>query len=384
MIKAVIMAGGQGTRLQPLTFVRPKPMIPLINKPILSYSLDKLKSEGFSQVMVTLGYMWDHVKEYYKKNPPGLDLKYTIEKWPLGTAGGVRKARKYLDTTFVVLSGDVITEVDLNRAILYHQEKKALATLVLTRVDDPSHYGVADLDDDGKIVNYLEKPQPGEAFSNLANTGTYIMEPEIFDYMEDQRGVMDFSQHIFPQLIRDGKAIYGYPSQGYWNDVGRPETYLKATSDLLNSGSWGIQGERIKKRIGRIGDIWLGEDVEMGERVHMEGPVVIGDGVKIGSGTKISAATVLGENVTLGKNVSIHGSVIFSNTVVNDNVFLENSIVDRQCFIDKGSLVENGVVIGCRVEIGMNSMIRSFRRITQDVKIFPGSIIDSDYLISAE
>jgi NDP-sugar pyrophosphorylase family protein len=382
MIKAVIMAGGSGTRLQPLTFVRPKPMIPLINKPILQYSLDKLKEDGFKEVIITLGYMWDHVKQHFKRNNPGVELKYTVEKWPLGTAGGVKKAKKYLDDTFVVLSGDVIIEVDLKDVIRYHQEKNALATMVLTNVDDPSHFGIANLDEDGRIVDYLEKPDPGEAFSNLANAGTYIFEPEIFDYMENHRRMIDFSKDIFPQLIKEVQAIYGYPSNGYWNDLGRPETYMKATRDLLGRSK--VPGQKIEEEIGRLGDIWLGKNVKIGERVRIEGPVVIGDEVVVGAGTKISSGTVLGENVILGENVNIHGSVIFSNTEVNDNVFLENSIVDRFCFIDKDSVIESGVVIGSAVEIGRNSIIKSSRRITRAVKIFPGSIIDSDYLIAAE
>lgn len=383
MIKAVIMAGGSGTRLQPLTFVRPKPMIPLINKPILQYSLDKLKEDGFKEVIITLGYMWDHVKQYYKRNPPGVELKYTVEKWPLGTAGGVKKAKKYVDDTFVVLSGDVIIDADLKDIIRYHQEKGALATVVLTAVDDPSHYGIANLDGDGRIVDYLEKPDPKDVFSNLANAGTYVFEPEIFDYMENHKRMIDFSRDIFPQLIKEDQAIYGYPSDGYWNDLGRPETYMQATRDLLAS-RYKIPGHKIKEEIGRLGNIWLGNNVQIGDRVRIEGPVVIGDGVVVSSGSKISSGTVLGENVVIGQNVNIHGSVIFSNTEVNDNVFIENSIIDRFCFIDKDSVIENGAVIGSAVEIGKNSIIKSSRRITRAVNIFPGSIIDSDYLIAAE
>ncbi|MDP3066147.1 MAG: NDP-sugar synthase [Methanobacteriaceae archaeon] len=379
------MSGGKGTRLHPLTFVRPKTLIPLVNKPIIQYSIEKLKFHGFNEVTITVGYMWEHIKSFFKKHDPGLKLNYTIERWPLGTAGGVRKAKKFIDDTFLVLSGDVIIDADFKDVLNFHRKKGAFATLVLTQVQDPSHFGIASLNKDGKIIKYMEKPEPEKVFSNLANTGTYIFEPEIFDYLEAHRGRVDFSKHIFPSLIEEDAAIYGYQFDGYWNDVGRPETYLKATKDILKGRLVGeISGKKVNEEFGRVGNIWLGKDVKIAENVRIEGPVVIGNNCSIGTGTKISRGTVLGDNVSLEENVTVKGAVIFSNTSVKKNVYMENCIIDTRCQINKESLIENGAVVGSAVEVGKNSVIKSNRKITRAVKIFPGSIIDYDYLISPD
>ncbi len=380
------MAGGKGTRLRPLTFLRPKPMIPLVNKPIMEYMIERLKSFGFYDLIITLSYMPVHIRRYFKDGSDiDVKIKYSVERWPLGTAGSVRKTKKYIDNTFFVLSGDVLTNVNFDEVLKFHKEKKAIATLVLTPVDDPTHFGIAFLDDDARITDYLEKPGPDEVFSNIVNTGIYVFEPEIFDFLETKKGEVDFSKHVFPTMIRENARIYGYVFDGYWSDVGRPETYLKATYDILDQKlGQKPSGTKIKEGIGKVGNIWIGDNVKINKRARIEGPVVIGDDCTIEEGCRISKGTVIGNNCYIENNVNIEGGVIFSNNIVKENSFLSGCIIDTKCVIDKNTIIENGVVMGSLVEIGENCVVKSSRCITNNIKIMPYSIVDSDYLMEVE
>ena len=386
IIRTIMMAGGKGTRLRPLTLVRPKPMIPLVNKPIIEYTVNKLKKSGFNDIIMTLNYMSTNIKNYFKDGSEfGMDIRYSVEKWPLGTGGSVKKAEKYIDDTFMVVSGDVLTDVDFKDVVRYHKEKGAIATMVLTEVEDPTHFGIAVMDKNHKITEYLEKPSPEEAFSNVANTGIYIFEPEIFDFFDGKDKEVDFSKDIFPEVIRQDAGIYGYVFNGYWNDIGRPETYLAATYDILDQKiEQNFYKTKMAESIGKIGNIWVGENVFIDEKARIEGPVVIGNNCTIEEGCKISRGSVIGDNVSIGKEVNIDGAVLFPNSIIEDNSFLTGCIIDTKCLIDKNTVVENGVVTGSLVEIGENSIVRSSRSITRNMKIVPNSIIDYDYLMEAK
>ena len=386
IIRTIMMAGGKGTRLRPLTLVRPKPMIPLVNKPIIEYTVNKLKKSGFNDIIMTLNYMSTNIKNYFKDGSEfGIDIRYSVEKWPLGTGGSVKKAEKYIDDTFMVVSGDVLTDVNFEDVVKYHKEKGAIATMVLTEVEDPTHFGIAVMDKNHKITEYLEKPSPEEAFSNVANTGIYIFEPEIFDFFDGKDKEVDFSKDIFPEVIRQDAGIYGYVFNGYWNDIGRPETYLAATYDILDQKmEQNFYKTKMAESIGKIGNIWVGENVFIDEKARIEGPVVIGNNCTIEEGCKISRGSVIGDNVSIGKEVNIDGAVLFPNSIIEDNSFLTGCIIDTKCLIDKNTVVENGVVTGSLVEIGKNSIVRSSRSITNNMKIVPNSIIDSDYLMEAK
>jgi glucose-1-phosphate thymidylyltransferase long form len=383
-----MMAGGKGTRLRPLTLVRPKPMIPLVNKPIIQYTLDRLNKYGFNDIIMTLNYMSTNIKNYFKDGSEfDADIRYSVEKWPLGTGGSVKKAEKYIDDTFMVVSGDVLTDVDFKDVLKFHKEKSALATMVLTEVEDPSHFGISVMDKENKITDYLEKPSPQEAFSNVANTGIYIFEPEIFDFFDEKKKneEVDFSKDIFPEVIKQEAGIYGYIFNGYWNDVGRPETFLEATYDILDQKmEQNFYKSKIEEGIGKIGNIWVGENVSIDKQARIEGPVVIGDNCSIEKGCKISNGSVLGNNVSIGKEVNIDGAVLLSDTIIEENSHLKGCIIDTKCLIDKNTVLETGVVAGSLVEIGENSIIRSSRSITNNMKILPGSIIDSDYKMEAK
>lgn len=385
-IRTIMMAGGKGTRLRPLTLVRPKPMIPLVNKPIIEYTIDRLKKSGFNDIILTLNYMSTNIKNHFKDGSEfDVDIRYSVEKWPLGTGGSVKKAEKYIDDTFMVVSGDVLTDINFKDVVKFHKEKGAIATMVLTEVEDPTHFGIAVMDKNNKVTEYLEKPSPEEAFSNVANTGIYIFEPEIFDFFDGKEGEVDFSKDIFPEVIKQDAGIYGYVFNGYWNDIGRPETYLEATYDILDQKmKQNFYKTKIEEGIGKIGNIWVGENVSIDKRARIEGPVVIGNNCTIEAGCKISRGSVIGDNVSIGKDVNIDGAVLLSGSIIEDNSFLTGCIIDTKCMIDKNTVVENGVVTGSLVEIGRNSIVRSSRSITRNMKIVPNSIIDSDYLMEAK
>jgi mannose-1-phosphate guanylyltransferase len=382
MIKAVLMAGGKGSRIRPLTLSRPKPLIPVANRPLIEYVVDKIKNSGYNELVVTLSYLKSQIKAVLQKDYPDMNIKYSVENKPLGTAGGVKKAVKYLDDTFFLLSGDVLVDVNLNALLRFHKKNKALATMLLTPVDNPSHFGIAVMDKENQIIKFLEKPAPQEVFSKIANAGTYILEPEIFDYIDRKKGEIDFSRDIFPKLIEEKAGIYGYVFDGYWNDVGRPKTYLQANYDVLNKMiNPEPRGNNLTERVGRLGDMWVGEDVEIENMVRLIGPVVIGDGCVIEKNCIVGRNTVIGDNVHLEQNSTIKGSVIFSDSTIKKGSYLKDCIVDSGCKIDKGSFIERGAILGSHVHLGSFSRVRSKRFITNSTVILPESIVDSDYPI---
>ena len=236
-MKAVIMAGGEGTRLRPLTCTLPKPMVPILNRPMMEHILNLLKRHGFRNVASTLWYLND-VTAYFQDGPEfGVRMEYYIEREPLGTAGSVKNASAFLTDTFVVVSGDALTDIDLTKAVSYHKEKGSVATLVLTSVANPLSYGVVLTDGDGKIAQFLEKPTWSQVFSDTVNTGIYILEPEVLDLVRPGQKV-DFSQMCSGTLER-GAPMYGYVATGYWSDVGNLEVYRQAHRDCLD-GKWWI------------------------------------------------------------------------------------------------------------------------------------------------
>jgi glucose-1-phosphate thymidylyltransferase long form len=385
MVQAIIMAGGKGSRIRPLTLLRPKPLIPVANRPMIDYIIEKLKINGYNDIVVTLNYLKSQLKTQLQKKHSQLNIKYCVEKEPMGTAGGVRNAKKHLNDTFFVLSGDVMLDINLKKLLEFHQKKNALATILLTPVEDPTHFGIAVLDQENQITKFLEKPEPEEVFSKIANTGTYVLEPEIFDYMDKDESEIDFSKDVFPRLIREKAGIYGFISQCYWNDVGRPETFLKANRDVLNKKILPMPaGKYLKESVGKFGDIWVGKNVQIHDKTRIMGPVVIGDNSIIEKNCILGKNTVIGENVLVEENTTVKGSVILSDTKIRASSHLKDCIVDSECTLDKGCVIEKGVILGNSVEMGPYSLVRSNSSITKKIRILPESIVDSDYLLEAK
>lgn len=378
------MAGGKGSRIRPLTLSRPKPLIPVANRPMIEYVVEKVKKAGCKELVVTLSYLKSQVKTLLGKDYPEMDIKYSVEKTPLGTAGGVKKASKYLDDTFFVLSGDVLVDVDLEELYRFHKANQALVTMVLTPVDNPRHFGIAVLDEENRIIRFLEKPAASEVFSKIANTGIYVLEPEILDYIDTKKGEVDFSKDIFPQLIHEKAGIYGYVHEGYWNDVGRPKTYLQANYDVLNQKIMPEpRGEKLAEGVGRLGRMWVAEDVQIHPKTRIIGPVVIDEGCCIEKNCVLGRNTVIGANVNIEKNSTIKGSVIFPESLIKEGSYLKDCIVDSNCIIERGSFIERGAILGSHVHLGSYSRVRSERSIFNSTVILPESIVDSDYPIVA-
>src|SRR5580704_13048441 len=291
-MKAVIMAGGEGTRLRPLTSNAPKPLLPIANRPMMEHVINLLKKHGFDDIVVTVGYRANAIRTYFGDGAEfGVRIVYAAEETPLGTAGSVRNAMAELTETFLVISGDVVTDMDLGAIVEFHHRRSALVTIGLKAMENPLEFGIVITRGDGSIERFHEKPTWSQVFSDTINTGVYVLEPQIFEYIDGDRA-SDFSSDIFPALLEAGKPLYGCVTEGYWEDVGTAEAYVRVHQDVLD--------ERVALEIPgfRLGDgIWLGEGSEIDPKAKVQGPVVIGDYCRVEPNAHIREYTVLGSNV---------------------------------------------------------------------------------------
>lgn len=364
-MKAVIMAGGSGSRLRPLTCGRPKPMTPLVNKPVMEYAIELLKAHGIRDIAVTLQYLPEHIKDYFGDGSHwGVNLQYFVEEVPLGTAGSVKNAEKFLDETFIVISGDAITDFNLTQAIDFHFKSKSLATLVLTRVDAPLEYGVVVTRSDGRIRRFLEKPGWGEVFSDQVNTGIYILQPEVLEDIPSE-GMYDFSKNLFPKLFEEQKPLYGYLAPGYWCDIGNIEQYRRAHIDML-SGKINLQIKGAEIAQGVI----VGTDVSIDPSAKISGPAVIGDNCRVGPGCIIEPYSVLGHNVIVEQGASVKRSIIWDGCYLGKQTSLRGSILCKRVHTGTNVSLLEGSVIGDDCELGDHSVIKP------EIKIWPYKSIE--------
>jgi mannose-1-phosphate guanylyltransferase / phosphomannomutase len=266
-MKAVVMAGGEGTRLRPLTSNQPKPMVPIVGKPCMEHILELLKQHGMEDVIVTLAFLPQAIRGYFGDGDSlGLSIEYSVEDSPLGTAGSVRLASDRLDDTFVVISGDALCDLDLTNLVEFHREQGAAVTIGLKAVDNPLEFGIVVTDDEGRIERFLEKPSWGQVFSDTINTGIYVVEPEVLRHIPDDRPY-DWSKELFPLLLEMGRPLYGYTMDGYWQDIGNLDQFRQANFDALDeSVKLNVPGIRLR------GNVWIGEGVELDELEGVEGP----------------------------------------------------------------------------------------------------------------
>ena len=257
-MKAVVMAGGEGTRLRPLTSNQPKPMVPIVGKPCMEHIIELLKRHGFEDVIVTVAFLPQAIRSYFGGGETlGVDIGYSVEESPLGTAGSVRLAAERLDGTFLVISGDALCDVDLTRLVDFHREKQASVTIGLKSVENPLEFGIVVTDDDGRVERFLEKPSWGQVFSDTINTGIYVLEPEVLKHVPTDRP-FDFSKELFPLLLEMGRPIYGCVLDGYWQDIGNLDQYRQANFDALD-GQVGLDIPGLRVR----GNIWIGEGADL-------------------------------------------------------------------------------------------------------------------------
>ncbi|MEM6611284.1 MAG: mannose-1-phosphate guanyltransferase [Cyanobacteria bacterium P01_C01_bin.72] len=371
-MRAVLMAGGSGTRLRPLTCDLPKPMVPILNRPIAEHIINLLKRHNITEIIATLYYLPDVMRDYFQDGSDfGVQMTYAVEEeQPLGTAGCVKNIQQWLDDTFITISGDAITDFDLQAAIAFHREKKSKATLILTRVPNPVDFGVVITDPDGRINRFLEKPSLSEVFSDTVNTGTYILEPEIFDYLPENQE-SDFSNDLFPILLAKGEPIYGYVAEGYWCDVGHLEAYREAQYDGLE--------QRVQLDFPyseKFPGIWIGSNSYVDSTAKIESPAMIGDNCRIGARVKIKAGTVIGDNVTIGADANLKRPIIWNGATVGDEAHLRACTISRGTRMDRRSQALEGSVIGSLSIIGEEAQIAPGVRVWPSKRIESGAILN--------
>ncbi|MEO8287625.1 MAG: mannose-1-phosphate guanyltransferase [Chloroflexota bacterium] len=373
-MKAVIMAGGEGSRLRPLTIRRPKPMVPVVDRPAIVHILELLKRHGITEVVVTLQYLAAVIQEYLGDGANyGMKISYTVEESPLGTAGSVRQAIDMLDDTFMVISGDALTDFDLTTAIRFHRQKKATATIVLKRMPNPLEYGVVIIDDNGRVRQFQEKPSWGEVFSDTVNTGIYILEPKIFDYYEAEQ-VFDFSSNLFPILLEKGDPIYGYVADGYWCDVGSIPDYIRSCSDYLRGE---VNLPRLGKETEPGSGIWCEDEVEIDRDAQITGPVFLGAGVKVKAGAIIRGPAVIRDVSIVDSHATIDRAIIWRNCYIGERAEVRGAIIQTRVNVKPHAMIFEGAVIGDETIVGDSSVIRP------NVKIWPAKEIESGATISA-
>lgn len=366
-MKAVIMAGGSGTRLRPLTCNLPKPMVPVMGKPMSEHIVNLLKKHKFDDIIFTLHYLPDAIRDYFGDGSDfGVNISYSIEEGkPLGTAGCVKAIQDNLDSTFVVISGDSLTDIDLSAALKFHKEKKSKATLILKRVENPLDYGVVITDGENRIQRFVEKPGASEIFSDTVNTGTYILEPEVMLYVLMGRE-QDFSNDLFPLLLLRNEPMYGYVADGYWCDIGNLAVYRQAHKDVLD-GLVDIKMDLPQIEPG----VWVGHGTQIDASVKLEAPVMIGENCRIGRETVISPHTTIGDNVVIQEKASLKQPVIWSNVYVGSKAEL------RACVVCNNSTIHNSAELLEGAIIGDNSSIGQEAAINPDVRIWPDKNVDS-------
>lgn len=378
-MKAVVMAGGAGSRLRPLTINHPKPMVPMVNKPVIGHILDLLKRHGITDVVVTLQYMAEDIQDYFGDGQSlGMNITYSVEETPLGTAGSVKQAQQYLDETFIVISGDAVTDIDLSAVIAFHKAKQALATITLYRVSEPLEYGVVITDDSGRIQRFLEKPSWGEVISDTVNTGIYVLEPQILDNFEP--GIpYDFSKDLFPALLERGEPLYGHVSGGYWCDVGNLQEYMRASNDMVEGR---VEVAEMGTHLG--GGVWVGENVDIAPDAQLHGAVYLGSGVKIKGGVVIHGPSVVLDYSVVDDHAYVDRSIVWRNSYIGEGAELRGAIIGRQCSLKRKAVVFEGAIVGDSSVIGEGAVIHPGVKIWPDKEVEAGATVKTSLIWGAQ
>ncbi|WP_019877129.1 mannose-1-phosphate guanyltransferase [Sporichthya polymorpha] len=372
-MKAVVMAGGEGTRLRPITASMPKPLLPVVNRPVMEHVLRHLRHHGFTDVVVTVQFLASLVRNYFGDGEElGMAITYATEEVPMGTAGSVKNAEDALrDDTFLVISGDALTDVDLSEVIRFHREREAMVTVCLTRVANPLDFGITILDENGRVERFLEKPSWGQVFSDTVNTGIYVMEPSVFEYVPVDEP-SDWSGDIFPLLLKEGLPVYGFVADGYWEDVGTHENYLKVQADVLSNAVETADKDGFEIRPG----IWICEGAEVDPSVELRPPLYIGDYAKVEAGATLREYTVIGSNVVVKSGAFLDRAVIHDNVYIGPGTNLRACVVGKNTDVMRGARVDQGVVVGDHCLIGEEAIIAA------GVKIYPSKTIDAGAVVN--
>jgi mannose-1-phosphate guanylyltransferase/phosphomannomutase len=351
-VKAVVMAGGEGTRLRPLTSNQPKPMVPIVGKPCMEHIVELLRTHGFEDVIVTVAFLPQAIRTYFGDGESlGLKIEYSVEESPLGTAGSVRLASDKLDETFLVISGDALCDFDLTKLVDFHRKREAAVTIGLKSVENPLEFGIVVTDSEGRVERFLEKPSWSQVFSDTINTGVYVLEPEVLRHVPDDRP-FDFSKELFPLLLEMGRPLYGLPMDGYWQDIGNLDQYRQANFDALE--------ERVRLNVPGVrlrGNVWVGEGVELDDLDSIEGPAFLANYCRIARDATVGPYSVLSASVTLRERARTARSVVDAATHIGRGAIVEGAIVGRSCDIRAHARLQEGVAIGDEVTIGAESVL---------------------------
>lgn len=366
-MRGVMLVGGFGTRLRPLTITTPKPMLPIVNTPLLELELLHLRQYGVDEVILSTGYMPAIFDEYFGDGSRiGMKLIHVTEDEPLGTCGAVKNVERYLGTEpVIVCNGDILTDLDIGALVACHREKGATVTITLTPVDDPTAYGLVPLDEDGRILEFLEKPLWEQVVTNMINAGTYVIDPRVFEGVPPNENY-SFERQLFPDLLSGGEPLYGFPSDCYWLDLGTPEKYLKAHHDILDGEiEVHLKGREVEE------GVFAGEGVEIEEGALVQGPVLLGNGVRIGAGAQVGDRSCLGDGVTVGAGARVTGSVILEGAVIGERCVIERSIVGRETVLGPAVQVADGSVLGDNVKSGGENEFR------HGIRVWPSTFIEA-------
>lgn len=375
-MRAVLMAGGSGTRLRPLTCDLPKPMVPILNRPIAQHIINLLKRHHITEIIATLHYLPDVMRDYFQDGSDfGIQMTYAVEEdQPLGTAGCVKNVAELLDETFVVISGDSITDFDLSAAIRFHKQHQSKATLILTSVANPIEFGVVILDDENRIKRFLEKPSSSEIFSDTVNTGTYILEPDVLDYLPVNQET-DFSKDLFPLLLEKGEPMYGFVAEGYWCDVGHLDAYREAQYAALY--------QRVKLEFDyteRSPGLWVGQNTFIDSTAHIETPALIGHNCRIGARAQVSSGTVIGDNVIVGADADMKRPIIWNGVIIGEEAHLRACVAARGTRIDRRANVLEGAIVGSLSTVGEEALVNPNVRVWPSKKIEPGATLNMNLI----
>ncbi len=376
------MCGGEGTRLRPLTFGRPKPCIPIVNKPSIQHLVSHLSNLGFNDVIITLGYMGDAIEKALGDGSLfGVNVTYVHEKTKLGTAGSVKNAQRFLEEQpFLVVGGDHVVSLNLLEFYREHLANDSLTTIGLISIDDPTEYGIAEIDANYQIKRFKEKPGPGEIFSNLASTGMYVCDPEIFDHIPAGEK-FDFARDLFPKLMGEGYTLKAWLARGNWSDVGSPRSLREAERwKLQDIGFTNISGDLYIKGARIMGPAQIGSCVSVAANSRVIGPVAIGAGTIIEENVVIGPYTSIGEGCIIKNSAKIFSSSIYNRVVVGSNSTVSGSIIDNDTLIGSGCNIEHDTVIGPHVVLKGDVVVHSGTRIWPKVIIPEGTVVKEHLL----
>lgn len=367
-MKAVIMAGGFGTRIQPLTINLPKPMIPLVNRPIMVHIVELLKKHGINELVMLLYHQPEIIKNFFGDGSEfGVHISYVTPLEDFGTAGAVKAAAKFLDKRFLIISGDLLTDFDLSKVIRCHEERQAKATITLTSVSDPLQFGVVITDKAGRITKFLEKPGWGEVFSDTINTGIYVLEPNVLDMIPAGEN-RDWSKDIFPAMLEAGDPLFGCNLEGYWADIGNTDAYLEACRDIAAGR---VEVGIVERPAAPGGSIFLGEETELDRKdlQNLEGLIVLGDNTRLQRGVKLRDCTV-GRNCIIEEGSELENAILWDNVYVKKGCRIKGAVLGHNARVGQGVTIEEGVIVGDETNIGDEALLK------RDVKIWPRKVIE--------